>query len=210
MSNLKSRTQGGDYAAGWCWLASAGVAFASIVMLAACAIDGVRTVKGDNYAYSRSYLYYAAGSGPVPAIIRGNALPGLSQEAFSGRVLAEIKDRPLGVGPVTFAEVDPAKLGRTPLFVSFVFNPGSGFGGYDACTPAYAASAGGPARADGSARVVAAFCSSQRLLTETVGEVSGLTGPDDPRFGTLMRLVILDLFPPYDPNPGISRCDSCP
>lgn len=210
MSTVESRYQGDVRTSGWRQIAYAGAALASIAMVAACANDGVRTVKGDNYAYSQSYLRYAAGRGPVPAIIRGNALPGLSQAAFAGRVLDEIKDRPLGVGPLSFAEVDPAKLGRAPLFVSFVFNPGPGFGSYDACNPAYAADAGGPVQPDGSARVVAAFCSSQRLLTETVGEVSGITGPDDPRFGKLMRVVMLDLFPPNDPNLGASPCDSCP
>jgi hypothetical protein len=45
-------------------------------------------------------------------------------------------------------EVDPAAAGPR---CSFIFNR-PGFGGYDACNPDYAASAGGPAQADDSAR----------------------------------------------------------
>lgn len=57
-------------------------------------------------------------------------------------------------------------------------------------------------------QLVAAFCSSQRLLSGRVGMADGLKDADDPRFATLIRLVMIDLFPPYDPNLGPS-CDSC-
>jgi hypothetical protein len=179
------------------------------LVLAACtSSDGVRTVRGDWSGYSPSYLQYAAIKGSLPALIRGEAFPGVPRDAFAGRVLDEMKDRPFGVGALSFKAL-PAGSSKPPLFVSLVFNPEPSFDSAAACDPVMADRAGGPPNPDGATRVVAAFCSSQRLLSGTVGEASGLTGQADPRFGRLVRLVMVDLFPPREPNLGPS-CDSCP
>lgn len=171
---------------------------------------GVRTVRGDISAYSPTYLQYAASRGALPAFIRGEAFPGMPRQALETRVLDEMKDRPLGVGPLSFNAMPPGAA-KPPLFVSLVFNPEPSFDSRAACEPARADRAGGPARPDGSTRVVAAFCSSEKLLSGTVGEAGGLSGAADPRFGQLIRVVMSDLFPPYDPNlgPSIPSCPAC-
>lgn len=185
------------------------LALAGTLALASCTGEaGVRTVRGDWSGYSTTYLQHAANQGSLPTLVRGAAFPGQSADALEARVLGEMKDRPLGVGPIGFDAL-PTGAAKPALFVSLVFNPEPSFDSVAACDPARADRAGGPARADGTARVVAAFCSSQRLLSGTVGEASGLSDPADPRFGALVRLVMIDLFPPRDPNLGPS-CDSCP
>ncbi len=183
------------------------LAFA-LVVGACTSSDGVRTVRGDWSSYSSQYLRYAPAKGSLPTMVKGSAIKGLSDEAFTARVLGEMKDRPLGVGPLSFGAM-PGGAAKPSLFVALVFNPAAGFDSGAACDPALADQAGGQPQPDGSARVVAAFCSSQRLLSGTVGEASGLAGADDPRLGELIRLVMIDLFPPRDPNLGPS-CGSCP
>lgn len=190
-------------------MAAAATLVLAAIGLAACAgPDGVRTVRGDWSGYSTSYLHYAANKGSLPALIRGEVFPGVARDVLEARVLGEMTDRPLGVGRLGFDSM-PAGPAKPPLFVSLVFNPAPSFDSAAACDPARADRAGGPARADGTTRVVAAFCSSQRLLSGTVGEPNGLSGEADPRFGELVRLVMIDLFPPHDANLGPS-CDSCP
>lgn len=184
-------------------------ALALALVAGACASPGgVRTVKGDWYGYSPHYLQYAASRGSLPTIVAGSAVPNVAKPDFDRRVLDEMSGRPLGVGPLKF-ELMGSGGAKPPLFVSLVFNPELSYGGYEACDPALAGAAGRPAQRDGSTRVVAAFCSSQRLLTSTVGEADGLTGADDPRLVQLIRLVMVDLFPLRDPNVERS-CTSCP
>lgn len=180
----------------------------TVLGLGACTNgSGVHTVKGDDYAYHQDYLRYAASRGPVQTVVRGNAFGAGADGEFAGRVIGEMQDRPLGVGKVEFEPAEPAGL-KGPVYVSMVFNPEPGFDSYDACAPERVDAAGGSAKAGQPARVVAAFCSTERLLSGTVGEAT-INGPDDPRFGELIRFVMLDLFPPRNPNLGPS-CDSCP
>ena len=143
----------------------------------------------------------------MPTLVRGSAFNGSSAESFTTQVLKEVNGRPLGVGPLSF-DAMPAGAAKLALFIAMVFNPAPSFDSYAACDPAQADQAGGAPRPDGSVQLVAAFCSSQRLLSGTVGMADGLKDADDPRFATLIRLVMIDLFPPYDPNLGPS-CDSC-
>ena len=180
------------------------------LVVGACAqIDtSVRTVKGDWSGYSQSYLQQAAKLGSMASIVAGRAFAGGSADAFRASVLNEVNGRPLGVGPLSFKAM-PQGAATPALFVSFVFNPEPSFDSNAACDPAKANQAGGAPLADGSVRLVAAFCSSQRHLSGTVGMADGLASTDDPRFAALIRLVMIDLFPPHDPNFGPS-CDSCP
>ena len=175
----------------------------------ACAGNaGVRTIRGDWSGYSPTYLQYAASKGSLPTLVRGEAVSGAKGDEFAGRVLGAMKDRPLGVGPISFEAMTPAS-DKPPLFVSMIFNPDPSFDSVAACDPIRADRAGGPARPDGTTRGVAAFCSSQRLLSGTVGEAGALSGAADPKFDELVRLVMIDLFPQRDPNIG-PGCTSCP
>jgi len=189
----------------------AGVALALLsgltLGLSGCNDGGVRTVKGDWYAYHQDYLRYAAGRGPIQTVVRGNAFNNVSPGTFTDTVISEMQDQPLGVGEVSFEPAEPSDL-KGPVYVSLVFNPESGFGSYDACRRERVASAGGGPKPGEAARVVAAFCSTQKLLSGTEGVVS-LSGPNDPKFGELIRYVMIDLFPLSNPNLGPS-CDSCP
>ena len=189
--------------------ASVGLALLSgpVLGLTGCNDGGVRTVKGEWYAYHPDYLRYAAGRGPIQTVVRGNAFNNVSAGAFSDTVIGEMQDQPLGVGHVSFAAAEPSDL-KGPVYVSLVFNPESGFGSYDACRPERVASAGGGPKPGEAARVVAAFCSTQKLLSGTEG-VATLNGPNDPKLGELIHYVMIDLFPPTNPNLGPS-CDSCP
>jgi hypothetical protein len=185
----------------------AAIGAAALLGASACSSGSVRTVRGDNYGYAPHYLHYAGSHQPVPALIEGNAIAGMPEHAFVSRVIDEMDDRPLGGGPIRFQPTDPAAL-KGPLYVSLVFNPEPGFDSYDACDPRRASEGGGAPRADRAARLVAAFCSTERLLSGTAGETE-VSGPDDPRLAQLIRVVMIDLFPLRDPNLGPS-CDNCP
>jgi hypothetical protein len=177
--------------------------------LVACAdFGGVRTIRGDWTGYSLKYLQYAASKGSLATIVSGGAFAGTPESDVAAHVRAELSERPYGVGPIAFV---PYPLGETTpaLFVSMVFNPAPSFDGWAACDPARAAASGGEPRPDGALRVVAAFCSSQRLLSESTGYAEGLSGLADERFNHLIHLLAMDLFPLRDPNLGVG-CDDCP
>lgn len=179
------------------------------VSLAACAgLGGVRTIRGDWTGYSPGYLQYAASKGSLATIVSGDAFAGTPTNAVEEHVLAEMSNRPFGVGPIAFVRY-PFGQNTPALFVSMVFNPGPSFDSWAACDPERAPAAGGQARPDGSIRIVAAFCSSQRLLSGSVGYADGLSGLGDERFNRLIHLLSMDLFPPRDPNLG-GGCDDCP
>jgi len=178
----------------------------ALAVIAGCTDGTVRTVQGDYYGYRQVYLHYAASRGPVPALVRGTAFDGMSTRDFAQRVVEQMRNRPLGVGAIEFQTIEPDEL-ETSLYVSLVFNPEPSFDSYDACDLQRADTAGRPTRPGHASRVVAAFCSTERLLSGTVGEAT-LTGPADPNFGKLIQQVLIDLFPPYDPDTG--ACDSCP
>lgn len=107
--------------------------------------DGVRTVNGDWYSYSRSYLQHATKQGVLPTLVRGSAFNGSSAESFTTQVLKEVNGRPLGVGPLSF-DAMPAGAAKLALFIAMVFDPAPGFDSYAACDPAQADQAGGAPR----------------------------------------------------------------
>ena len=60
---------------------------------------------------------------------------------------------------------------------------------------------------DGNVHVQAALCRNGMPLTRASGQVTGVAGPDDPRFRRLLRMVAVDLFRP-PPGFGVRARDT--
>ena len=65
---------------------------------------------------------------------------------------------------------------------------------------------GGGKEPNGTARLIAAFCRSDRALSYLVGSVDGVTGPDDPKFVAFVRQATMRLFTPRDDRQERDRC----
>ncbi len=136
---------------------------------------------------------YAARGGEMRVDVRGNPFA-MTPERFAGRVLTDM------VGATRGPEVNfvsaPSGAGSAPYRVVMLFNAGPPAFGDNACAETI-----GPVSPDGNRlSLLAVFCNSDVALAESEGWTYDVTGPDDVKFGELVRGVAGALIPTHDFN----------
>jgi hypothetical protein len=171
---------------------SLSAAMAAIALfLSAC--SGVRVIEivGTQNYYNGAFEF-ATQSGSIKTIVLGSPF---GKEAGPIDAVTTGYMKGANRGPVvTFEPARWTKPGNA-FRVVVVFNGRVPFGHEAICK--YGPDIGSdPGLA--TARMDAAFCQGDYLLSSAEGYVDGLTGPDDPRFGELVKAVTLALIPAID------------
>ncbi|HJS30346.1 MAG TPA: hypothetical protein VJ924_00025 [Alphaproteobacteria bacterium] len=171
--------------------------FAAILALAGCA--GVSTVTNFYYnsAYTPAHVTLAAANNPSQAVIRGSPF---ANDIDNQGVIAAMQGQ--NWGPKMFFAPTPRPDDLYGYKMVIAFN---GMGpNNDALCKAPPA----PAKPSGGDRIDAsiAFCVGEVLLTDASGHITGVSGPEDPKFKRLISDLMLTITPPYDPN---RRGDDC-
>ena len=160
-----------------------------LVGLAGCVgSTGVQVSPRYMSSYTTDDVRYAAKEG-VRAEIVGNPFAAEAQDQLEAVITESIAHDHFG--PTLPVYTEPPEDFISPYRVVMVFNPTTR--SYPLCEDTPEA---GPN--DGTVRVAAAFCASDRSLTEVKGSASDVQGPDDPRFRELISTMTLELFPPFD------------
>jgi hypothetical protein len=141
--------------------------------------------------YSNGSFDYAARNGVMKTEIVGDPFGGAPN--FAEKVTDYLYGATRSV-PVKFA-LQPQGTGSAPYHVVMIFNAPAGATSDQACAQRVAPAAG---RSPDAIHVLAAFCSGDLAMSEAGGRAAGVTGPDDPKFRSLVRQVAYGLIPPYD------------
>lgn len=100
-------------------------------------------------------------------------------------------------GPVVDFVAQPTGIGSDPYHIVMVFNAPRDIWAESICADG---SGVGSAPTDGALTLLSGFCIGDDLLATASGSVSGVSGPDDPKFRALVRQVTYSLFPAHDHN----------
>lgn len=161
---------------GWQWpaLLAAGLA------LTAC--GGVTTVRlkgGSDYS-AGAYVQTSAQNGTNAVVVRNSPFP-------PDAVVAALRAR-YQSNQYRFALGTPTDWNGYTVVLGFGLPP---VGGQNLCNNPDLPQAPAPA---GVTALLANYCYGNRLVTEALGRVEGVTGPDDPRLRDLIGQVIAELF----------------
>ena len=173
---------------------------ATLATLAGC--DGVSTISSSYYnsTYSPSHVVLAAANNPSQATIRGNPFP---NDRDNSAVIAAMQGR--NYGPKMYFSPTPRADDKYGYRVILSFG--------EKISRNYQCGATGPTGTPapaGTVALVGTFCVGDIVLTDAVGTVSGVTGPDDPKFRRLIGDVMVALTPPYIPDRGSDHpCPMC-
>lgn len=168
-----------------------------MVAAAACATNNVHSVGDNTNRYTPNQVNYATSTGEVRTVIIGNPFA-MSKAAFDESVTTHMEGRPLWSSHARYT-TQPSPEAQTAYHVAMAFNPPANYDGNDVC--ASRESAANPT-IGGKLRVVAAFCSTDEKLSDTLVYSGGVSGPTDPIFVDMIHQVMIDLFPQRDPNVG--------
>jgi len=162
-------------------------------LLAGC--GGAATTYGF-YAeprYSSGELGFVSRQGPVPVEVRGNPFS-VPDARLAAAVADAMQGRNFGP-PLAFTDRPP---GERPydyrVVMAFDQPPQASFDLCAAAAPPEPATQGGPLHAK------AAFCLGRYRYTEIQGSIPAASGPDDPRFRTLIAQLTIELLPANDPS----------
>lgn len=175
------------------------IALGTSLAIGGCAAfpEGV-VIYEPNYAqlYSQGDFEFAAQRGEIKTAVKGSPF-GIADEPFADKVMAMMNGA--NWGPRVDYTRNPTRIppdtSESRFHVEIVFNPAANFAARSACGEPMKS----PVTATGpDVYMVAAFCFGDRLMSESAGRATGLTGPDDPRFRSLVRGVTLALIPVID------------
>jgi hypothetical protein len=183
---------------------------------ALCGCEGASVIHHNYYnsAYEPGHITLAAANNPSLAVIQNDPFP---QDTNNEGVLAAMQGRNLG--PRMYFSQTPRPDDKYGYKVILNFGAASGAGDAGYGTSGYGTFGnvlpGGAsyqcqaqptppvaAPASGDITVTGAFCVGNLLLTDASGSVSGVSGPDDPRFRQLIGDMMVALTPPYIPHGG--------
>lgn len=137
---------------------------------------------------------YAMRNGVMETRVYGDPFPG-GATGIEGSVMRIMKGA--NRGPEVEFVAQPSGDGSEPYHVVMVFNAPR-----DVSAESICADGAGIASApeDGALTLLSGFCIGDDLLATASGSVSGVSGPDDPKFRSLVRQVTYSLFPAHDYN----------
>lgn len=98
-------------------------------------------------------------------------------------------------GPEVEFTPKPEGKGSDPYHIVMVFNPPPSLSAESICG---GGSDFGSVPAGGLVTLLSGFCIGDDLLSTASGSTAGVSGPGDPKFRELVRLVTYSLFPAYD------------
>lgn len=160
-----------------------------LVGLAGClGTTGVQVNPRYMGSYTTDDVRYAAKEGVLAEIV-GSPFAAEAQDRLEAVITESIARSHFGPTLPVFTE--PPEDFVSPYRVVMVFNPTTR--SYPLCANTPEAGPGG-----GTVRVAAAFCASDRSLTEVKGTAVDVQGPDDARFRRLIGTMTTELFPPFD------------
>lgn len=168
------------------------------VVLAACAAGGARVQPVYIGSYDPEMLNYAASKGAMLTEVVGNPF-GAPKERVDAAVIGSMTGAHFGprLAFTTKAPPDYASPYRIVMF----FNPAPNAQAIQICSNADQPTAAQP----NELRMLAAFCSSDTVVTSIKGSVADVTAPTDSAFRGLIRSLMVELFPPRDPDLGGGR-----
>lgn len=161
---------------------------ACLVGLAGCVGAGVQVSPRYMSSYTTDDVRYAAKEG-IHAEIVGSPFAAEAQDRLEAVITESIARSHFG--PTLPVYIEPPEDFISPYRVIMVFNPTTR--SYPLCENTPEA---GPS--DGVVRVAAAFCDSDRSLTEVKGSAADVQDPGDARFRQLIGTMTSELFPPFD------------
>ncbi len=155
-------------------------------ILASCASDRV-VVSDIGIRYSRVEFSAAADGRDLRTVVQGNPF---GTPGFDQAVLGIMNNT--YVGPKTNFTSTPGPTAKRDYFVSLVFNPAPDVVPQVLCSGKPIPTA---APNPGEIRARAAFCITGGEATAVIGYVNDVTGPDDPNFVSMVKHMMLSMFP---------------
>lgn len=165
---------------------------AAVLGIAACGSVIVQEPVFTQVYYDGAFEY-AASKGELHTEIDGNPL-GLPKNRFDALVTATMKGA--NFGPEVTYTTGRSERTLKPFKVVMLFNAPPSASAIEACAENRKPLSAGDM--SGGVSLLSVFCQWGRVLSEAEGTVSGMRGPDDPRFRDLVRQVTASLFPVYD------------
>lgn len=176
------------------------------LLLGSCAGDWGNTGRIDysriDGAYSRRDFAYAGSGRDMTTEIYGNPFRDVAKADFDSAVTSAMAGAHFG--PATNFTTTPGDTARPTYRVRMLWNGPRSASPSALCRDTPEGAGGGSE--SGTARLVAAFCRSDRAVTYVVGSVDDVNGPDDARFLGFVRQVTHQLFPPRDGDFDRERC----
>ncbi len=149
-------------------------------------------------SYDPGMLNYAAAQGGMPTEVVGNPFDA-PKEQVDQAVANNMTGSHFGPELAFTTEVSPDSL--SPYRVVMLFDPAPSARSYELCSDPNQPRA----PEAGRLRLMAAFCSSDTVITSTAGWISKPQRVTDPAFGRLVRQIAIVLFPLRDPNQNNDR-----
>ncbi len=170
---------------------------AAVLVLGACGPAGVSTVGQKYPMFKTADNGYALNNRDVFVIVQGGGY-GMDQTAFRQAVLDGMQRSRGGMN--TRFTATPQNNYNSDYKVVMLFNGPITAQADDLCRRPEQFAAITPS-STGETHVLAAFCRYDAPLTEVNGRAAGVTNPGDPRFASLLRATMTDLFPVVDDRP---------
>ena len=172
---------------------------AAVFALSACASqNGVSTV-GERYPlYKTAHNAYALNNRDVFVIVHGGGYA-MDQMAFRQTVLDGMMKSRGGMN-TRFTET-PKNNYDSDYKIVMLFNGPITAQADDLCSKPEQFATLKPT-VNGETHVLAAFCRYDAPLTGVNGMARGVTTPSDPKFASLLRATMTDLFPTVDDRPN--------
>jgi len=160
----------------------------SAAALAGCAGTDRVVVSDIGVRYSRVEFSAAADGRDLRTVVQGNPFgtPGFDQQVT--RIMNATY-----VGPRTNFTTTPGPTAKRDYFVSLVFNPAPDVVPQVLCSGQPIPTA--PPQPGGHIQARAAFCITGGEATAVIGYLDGATSADDPHFVSLVKNMMLKLFP---------------
>ena len=157
-------------------------------VLASCADTGRVVVSDIGIRYSRVEFSAAADGRDLRTVVQGNPFgtPGFDQ------AVTKIMNSTY-VGPRTNFTTTPGPSAKRDYFVSLVFNPAPDVVPQVLCNDRPIPTA--PPQPGGHIQARAVFCITGGEATAVIGYLDGATSADDPHFVSLIKNMMLQLFP---------------
>ena len=161
--------------------------------LTACAAGGIIVQPPTIGSYDPEMLGYAASRGALLTQVVGNPF-GVPQQEIEAAVASSMTGATFGRHVTFAAKVSPDYA--SPYRVVFLLGPAPGAQASRLCDDPDQPTAVPVDRL----RALAAFCSTDTVITSIAGSAPKTAVPNDPAFRELIRRMTMDLFPIRDPD----------
>ena len=177
-------------------LTSAFTAAVLIGGLTACDLIGPSAVSSTTNNYDPSEYAQAAKASPIPVMVTGSAL-GMSGPGLTKAVIDDMTGQDWAPH-ARFVSASDAAQGSTFSFAIMLNGP-NGVTGANLCGR-NAAPPGATTSNAGDVLLVAGLCRYNEAVSNVQVRISGATGPQDPKFASMIATAVRSLTPPIVTN----------